>query len=419
LDDDTPYIYRTDDGGSSWRRIDSGIPRDSFVNVVRADPRQRGLLYAGTEKGIYVSFDDGAQWQSLQQNLPTTSVRDIDIHGNDLVIATHGRGFWIMDDVSALRQMDGVRADAATLFKPADAIRVRPPSFTGTPLPKDEPTAANPPDGASIDYVLPGTVKGPVTLTVLDAQGHTVRSFSSADKATAPDPAKLAYAPEWVPPPMRLSTAAGMHRFVWDLRYPPPALPASNRGPAAGVWAPPGQYRIELGVNGRRYRQPLRVLPDPRVRVSAAALQREFVLARKVEDAAVRSAAASAEAAKVLKALDARQAHADASLRVRIAALLAKTTDLSGVQLHPDPRNSMGSPPRRTDSLRALSMNLENLEQAVDGADADPGTDALASYASLSHTLAATLDAWKQLKQGDLAALDRALKAAGEKPIAR
>ncbi|TAM57613.1 MAG: hypothetical protein EPN49_14505 [Rhodanobacter sp.] len=419
LDDDTPYIYRTGDGGASWTPITTGIASNSFVNVVREDPAHKGLLYAGTERGIDVSFDDGAHWQSLQQNLPTTSVRDIDVHGNDLVIATHGRGFWIMDDVSALRQMDGVHADTATLFKPAAAIRVRPPSFTGTPLPKDEPTAANPPDGASIDYVLPGTVKGPVTLTVLDAQGHTVRSFSSADKATAPDPAKLAYAPEWVPPPMRLSTAAGMHRFVWDLRYPPPAaVPASSERPASGVWAPPGQYRIELGVNGRHYRQPLRVLPDPRVPVSAAALQREFVLARKVQAATVRSAAAGAEATRLLKALDARRTHADGSLRTQIETLLAKATDLSGVQLHPDPRNSMGSPPRRTDSLRALSMDLAKLEQAVDGADADPGTDALASYASLSDTLTATLDAWKRLKQDDLAALDRALKAAGQKPLA-
>ena len=417
LDDDTPYIYRTGDGGASWTPITTGIPSNSFVNVVREDPAHKGLLYAGTERGIYVSFDDGAHWQSLQQNLPTTSVRDIDVHGNDLVIATHGRGFWIMDDVSALRQMDGVHADTATLFKPADAIRVRLPSFTGTPLPKDEPTAANPPDGASIDYVLPRAVKGPVTLTVLDAQGHTVRSFSSADKVTAPDPAKLAYAPEWVPPPMRLSTTAGMHRFVWDLRYPPPAVPASNERPASGVWAPPGQYRIELGVNGRHFRQPLRVLPDPRVHVSEAALQREFVLAQKVQDATARSAAASAEATRLLKALDARRTHADGSLRAQIETLLAKATDLSGVQLHPDPRNTMGSPPRRTDSLRALSMDLAKLGQAVDGADADPGTDALASYASLSDTLTATLDTWKRLKQDDLAALDHALKAAGQKPI--
>ena len=130
LDDDTPYIYRTTNGGTSWTRIDNGIPRDSFVNVVREDPAHRGLLYAGTEKGMYVSFDDGGHWQSLQQNLPMTSVRDIDVHGNDLVIATHGRGFWIMDDVTALRQLQAADAHVVTLFKPATAIRVRTPEFT-------------------------------------------------------------------------------------------------------------------------------------------------------------------------------------------------------------------------------------------------------------------------------------------------
>ncbi|MFC5524207.1 WD40/YVTN/BNR-like repeat-containing protein [Rhodanobacter ginsengisoli] len=414
LDDDTPYIYRTGDGGSSWQRIDGGIPRDSFVNVVRADPQRKGLLYAGTERGMYVSFDDGARWQSLQQNLPMTSVRDIDIHGDDLVLATHGRGFWIMDDASALRQVAGVPAGAVTLFKPAEAIRVRTPSFTGTPLPKDEPTAANPPDGAIIDYALPAGVKGPLTLTVLDAQGHTVRSYSSADKPPMLDPARLAYAPEWVPQPLRLSTAAGMHRFVWDLHYTPPAGVESERGPAEGVWAPLGSYRIVLQVDGKTYRQPLQLSPDPRVKVSIAAMQREFALARQVEQAQLRAAAASTEADKLLKALDARLPQVRGALHAQIVALLTTAQDLSGVVLHPDPRNSMGSPPRRTDSLRALSMNLARLAQAVDGADADPGADARASYASLNGTLGATLDAWTQLKRQ----LNDKLKAAGGKPIA-
>ncbi len=417
LDDDTPYIYRSGDGGSSWTRIDSGIPRDGFVNVVRADPQRQGLLYAGTEKGMYMSFDDGAQWQSLQQNLPMTSVRDIDIHGDDLVLATHGRGFWIMDDTSALRQVAAVRIDATTLFKPAVAIRARPSGFTGTPLPKDEPTAANPPDGAIIDYALPPSVEGPVTLTVHDAQDHLVRSFSSADEVTVPDPDTLGYAPEWAPVPMRLSETAGMHRFVWDLRYTSPALPESRGRPRPGVWAPPGNYRITLTVGGKSYEQPLQLLPDPRVKVSDAALQREFELARKVEDAAVRNATASAEATRLLEALDVRVANADGKLTAQMGELMAKTEDLSGVILHPDPRNSMGSPPRRTDSLRALSMKLDNLAQAVDGADADPSVDALTSYDSLLQTLEATLEAWQQLQQDELAALDGQLKAAGEKPV--
>jgi len=217
LDDDAPYIYRTADGGQSWQRIDRGLPSNAFVNVVREDPARKGLLYAGTERGMFVSFDDGGHWQSLQQKLPMTSVRDIEVHGDDLVIATHGRGFWIMDNVTALRQMDAALSSLVTgaaLFKPADAIRLRPTGFTGTPMPKDEPMAANPPDGAAIDYVLPADGKGPVMLTIYNAEGKKFASFSSSDKPATPDAAKLTYAPEWAPPKPSLSAEPGMHRFV-------------------------------------------------------------------------------------------------------------------------------------------------------------------------------------------------------------
>jgi photosystem II stability/assembly factor-like uncharacterized protein len=417
LDDDTPYIYRTSDGGGSWQRIDSGIPRDSFVNVVRADPQRKGLLYAGTERGMYVSFDDGAQWQSLQQNLPMTSVRDIALHGGDVVLATHGRGFWIMDDASALRQVADVHADATVLFKPAPAFRVRPAGFTGTPLPKDEPMAANPPDGAYIDYALPNSVRGPVTLDVLDAQGQLVRSYSSNDKPPMLDPAKLAYAPEWVPRPIRLVTTPGMHRFVWDLHYTALAGIESEQGPAEGVWAPPGAYDVVLHVDGKSYRQPLQLLPDPRVKVSVAAMQREFALARQVEGAQLRAAAASAKAAKLLKALDARLPQSGNQLHAQVEALITSTQDLSGVVLHPDPRNGMGSPPQNTGSLRALSMNLAKLEQAVDGADADPSADTQSAWTLLSQTLDTTLASWNQLQQAGLGSLNDALKANGKKPI--
>jgi photosystem II stability/assembly factor-like uncharacterized protein len=417
LDDDTPYLYRTTDGGSSWQRIDSGIARDSFVNVVRADPQRKGLLYAGTERGVYVSFDDGAQWQSLQQNLPMTSVRDIALHGSDVVLATHGRGFWIMDDASALRQVADVRANSTVLFKPAPAYRVRPAGFTGTPLPKDEPTAANPPEGAYIDYALPTSVQGPVTLDVLDAQGHTVRSYSSNEKPPTLDPAKLPFAPEWVQQPIRLTTTAGMHRFVWDLHYTAPVGIESERGAAKGAWAPPGAYRVVLHVAGKSYRQPLQLLPDPRVKVSVAAMQREFVLARKVEDAQVRAAAASADAHKLLKALDARLPQADVQTQAQIDALMAKVQDLSGVVLHPDPRNSMGSAPRNTDSLRALAMNLGKLGQAVDGADAEPSADAQSAWFTLSQTLDNTLAGWNELRHTELARLNHALEASGKQAV--
>ena len=411
LDDDAPYIYGTTDGGAHWTRLDSGLPKDAFVNVVREDPVRKGLLYAGTERGMFVSFDDGAHWQSLEQNLPMTSVRDIDVHGNDLVIATHGRGFWIMDDVTALRQMNN--APGPTLFKPADAVRLKLPLFTGTPMPKDEPIAANPPAGAYIDYVLPASATGAATLSVFDAQNRKVIAFSSTDKVHIPDASKLPFAPEWVPPAQVLSAAPGMHRFVWDLHYP--AAQGMSRGerPAEGVWAPPGHYTVALDAGGANLRQKLVVKSDPRAKVADAALQREFVLAVKVEDAGAEAGAAVAEATKLLKALDARLA-AEKKVHPQMAALMAKIAAVSGVDLHP--RNPMMEP-HRNDSLRMLAADLEKLENAVDGADAEPNKDAMTSYATLTKMLAATMREWQQVKSANLAALNAGLKAAGEKAV--
>ncbi len=417
LDDDNPYIYRTRDDGRSWTRIDTGIPRGSFVNVVREDPVRRGLLYAGTEFGIYMSFDDGAHWQPLQQNLPVTSVRDIDVHGNDLVIATHGRGFWIMDDVSALRQMDAVAAGAVTLFKPATALRVRPASFTGTPMPKDEPMAANPPDGAIIDYVLPGEgVPGPVVVTIRDANGQVVRQYSSAEQVPAPNPATLPFAPEWAPPAAVPSAAPGMQRFLWDLHYAPLAEPGAKDPPDGknGVWAPPGRYTVELSVAGRDYRQPLVLAPDPRVKISQAAFEREFALARKVEAAQLQASSALDRAQKLLDTLDDRLAQAGPAHR-EVVALMAKAGDISGTRAHAIPFPTV--PPLRTDSLQALATNLESLESAVDAADADPSPDALTSYAILSRELTATLAEWTQLETVDVPKLNERLKGAGKQPI--
>ena len=369
LDDDEPYIYRSADGGKQWVRIDAGIPRDSFVNVVREDPAAKGLLYAGTERGMFMSLDDGAHWQPLQQNLPMTSVRDIDVHGDDLVIATHGRGFWIMDDVSALRQLSTLRADEATLFKPATAIRVRPSNFTGTPMPKDEPLAANPPDGALIDYALPADAAGAVTLSILDTHDGPVRRYSSTDPSTSPDPSKLKFAPEWVPPPVVLATTAGMHRFVWDLRYAS-AEPATEERPTPqGAWAPPGRYEIELNVGGKKFRQALEVKEDPRVTISQAALLREFTLTQQIEQASARASSAVAQASRLLEALESRLAESSAP-RESMVRLRAKAWSVSGVPPHSAARST---PPLRTDSLRMLAADFEALEAAADGADADPG----------------------------------------------
>lgn len=414
LDDDQPYIYRTQDGGKEWLRIDAGIPGDSFVNVIREDPAARGLLYAGTERGVFVSLDDGAHWQSLQQNLPMTSVRDIDVHGDDLVIATHGRGFWIMDNVTALRQMGALRPDEATLFKPATAIRVRPSAFTGTPMPKDEPLAANPPDGAVIDYVLPAAANGAVTLTILDAHDNPVRRFRSTDIQKIPDPSKLEFAPEWVPPPVVLSTQPGMHRFVWNLRYPSPEPATPERPAPQGAWAPPGRYEVELNVAGQSLRQPLEVKEDPRVTVSQAALLREFALTQRIEQSSARVSTALGQAIRLQDALQSRLAQPAASREQDMVRLMAKASSLSGVTPVSPWRNT---PPLRTDSLRALAADFDKLEEAADGADADPGPDVRTSFARLSRMLTTTLADWQALLDHDLPELNVQLNAMGESPI--
>ncbi len=414
LEDDAPYIYRTTNGGHSWERIDSGLPPDAFVNVIREDPARKGLLYAGTERGMFVSFDDGAHWQPLQQNLPMTSVRDIDVHGNDLVIATHGRGFWIMDDVSALRQMAFARAAlaggaAVVLFKPAKAIRLRPSGFTGTPMPKDEPVAPNPPDGAPIDYALPEQTTGPVVLTVYDASGSKVVTFRSDEKTIAPNPNTLSYAPEWVPPTPVLNAAPGMHRLVWDLHYGAQPVSDDSLVPKP-AWAPPGAYTIDLSANGRSVKQSLTVRPDPRVRIEPAALVREFQLAQRVHARANEAYGAMTEAKAVLETLSNREVR-DARLGAQIATAMAHVSELSGVIAANDPRADRSTAPPPPGSLKDLAAELNNLQQVVDGADAEPSSRALAAYRSLSKALSDKLLIWAQLKQTELAALGAGAKA--------
>ena len=270
LEDLKPHIYRTHDGGETWQETVKGIPEGSYVNAVREDPEWKGLLYAGTETGVFVSFNDGDEWQPLQLNLPNCSVRDLVVHENDLVIATHGRSFWILDNVTPLRQLSAEVVSAeAYLFRPGLAYRVRPSGFEGTPLPPEEPQGENPPDGAMIDYYLKSKLNGPVTLEVLDAAGKLVRRYSSSDKAPQIDPKQLDIVASWIRPSTPLSTEPGMHRFVWDLRYP--GVPGGNPrfrmfGMGAGPWAPPGKYTVKLIVTGDSYCQPLTVNIDPRVK---------------------------------------------------------------------------------------------------------------------------------------------------------
>jgi photosystem II stability/assembly factor-like uncharacterized protein len=423
LDDPQPYIYRTRDGGASWTLIVAGIVDGGVhnsVNVVREDPLRRGLLYCGTEHGVYVSLDDGAHWQALQQNLPRTSVRDLQVHGADLVIATHGRGLWIMDDIAPLRSLAGDASGGTRLLPPVTAIRVRPTGFLGSPMPKDEPMGANPLPGAYLDYVLAADVAGPVQLTIRDAHGATVRVFRSDDRLPQAELGKSVIAPEWIVPPAALATGAGAHRFVWDLHYAPrQVLPGEDTEERdTGVWAPPGEYRVELQAGGQSYRALLVIVPDPRVKQPPAAFARQFALAREIEAARAAIAVALDQAARVHTAIAARRQGASAALAATLAdadAQLLAVSDLAPEKRTPD---STGRPPSTTHGLRYLDAAFRELARAVDGADAAPSGDAERGLVRQRALLDAALAGWSGFRNAALPRLNTALQSAGAATIA-
>ena len=292
LSDLRPHIYRTRDGGKTWTQITAGIPDGGIISAVREDPLRRGLLFAGSEQAVYVSFDDGDHWQSLRLNMPATSIRDLVIKDDDLVAGTHGRGFWILDDISRLRQL-GANAsrEAPVLWGPQTATRVRWNMNPDTPLPPDEPAAANPPDGAIIDYWLPRDATAPVTLEILDPSGTVVRRYASGAAPTQiTDEGQVpSY---WIRPPRILAASAGAHRFLWDLKgevspafsrsFPISAVEGNTEKEPDGVWVLPGRYQVRLTVDGKVSTQPLIVRMDPRVKTPATGLQSQFQLSTRV-----------------------------------------------------------------------------------------------------------------------------------------
>ena len=290
VDDFAPHLYITHDAGRHWRQAVRGIPRGHYIRVVRVDPKRRGLLYAGTEQGVFLSFNDGRDWQSLQGNLPTASVRDLVLQGGDLIAATHGRGIWILDDIEPLRESAVELADTvAFLYPPRPAVRFRPSTYHAESRPPEVPHAANPPSGAIIDYHLGKNLRKPVVLTIYDARKQLVRRYSSEDTATEMPPANF---PDfWKSPPTMLPIGPGDHRFVWDLRYTPPAgdpywahpaiLQHTQRGPLAPLVLP-GQYHLVLSVDDQEYTTELVVRPDPAAETTAAALQANVHFSRQL-----------------------------------------------------------------------------------------------------------------------------------------
>ncbi len=316
LDDFQPHILRTIDGGKNWQPIVNGLPDDHFATVVRADPGRAGLLYAGTDAGMFVSLDDGGHWQRLQQNLPTAWVRDLLVHGDDLIAATQGRAIWVLDDLTPLRQLSPSLAHApAALFTPAVALRVHPNMNTDTPLPPETPVGENPPAGAVIDYWIGPHPSGPVTLDILDAAGKTVRHFSSADRP-APVAAERYFEKGWLRPAAVLSAEPGLHRFLWDLHYPRPAAISCDYSIAAiwgqntpalplGAFVLPGTYRVVLTVDGTPYTAPLTVREDPRISTSAADLRASLALSQRISAGLTRAWIGYGEMRAVRRQLDA------------------------------------------------------------------------------------------------------------------
>jgi hypothetical protein len=402
LEDLQPYLYRTRDFGKTWQRISNGIPNGSFLNCVREDPVQKELLYACTEKGVFVSFNDGERWQPLQLNLPVTSVRDLVVHGDDLVIATHGRSFWVLDDITSLRQLSPrVAAADVWLFQPQTAYRVKPPSDEGTPLPLDEPLAENAPSGALLDYYLKEKPPGPVVLEIFDGNGQLVRRYSSNDGLQKTDPNKVPISPSWIHDAMSLSSEAGMHRFSWDLHFPlPKTVQKSFYGPS-GPWALPGHYTAKLSVNGQTLSQSFIVKMDPRVKMTEADLDKQFQAASTVTAILAEVSAANQQAAALRQQIDAHHKNAKASAQV-IQALTDLDAKLSALTKNAAAGefglSALRLPGKEPASLGTAVATLRGLLIVVESADVAPTTDASAAVEKWDAASKDALARWKLLQ---------------------
>ncbi len=416
IDDLHPYIYRTHDGGKTWKLITGGLPDDAPADTVREDPVRKGLLFAGTENSVWVSFDDGDHWQSLQLNLPHTSMRDLAIHENDLIVATHGRSFWILDDITPLRQLaESMAKSGAYLFKPEAAYRVRRSTNPDTPIPPDEPAGQNPPDGAILDYFLAQPVSGAVTLEIVDAHGKVVRRFSSMDKpeVTQAELEKQLIPLYWLRMPKILSASAGMHRWVWDLhylspaslqhQYPISAVPSDTPRTPQGPIALPGEYTARLAVNGNTFTASLTVKIDPRVNTSPGDLEKQFNLEMRLASELTTSTETVTQARSVVDQLH-KLGNQSGAMAESIKALEQQVgTILRG----PTPAVPGTSEP----TLTRASAAVDALYTSVGQADAAPTTAQINAAADTERDLSALVKRWEEIKNSDLPALNRQLNS--------
>jgi photosystem II stability/assembly factor-like uncharacterized protein len=432
--DSRPFIYRTRDSGYNWQPIVTGLPANAIVRVVRADPVRKGLLYAGTETGVYVSFDDGDHWQPLQLNLPTTSVRDLAVHGDDLVAATYGRALWILDDVTPLRQIDsGIAESDAHLFHPETAVRARWDVNQDTPLPPETPAGQNPPDGVILDYYLKSAPAGEIRLTIYDHSGSVVRQFSSG---LAPAPPPFPNAPEyWFAPPETLPKLAGLNRFVWDLRYPNPrtlpynyygnlidyteytladhAIPGQTpREQPQGPLVIPGTYSVVLTVGGKQYRQPLEIKLDPRVHASQAALAGQFALEKKIGE----QMAITYEAFNQIRAL--RTAVSGRRKLEGSAAEVDDSSSAAGLLENLDKKLAVLADGTRTDpGLGPVNRDLARLATMIQSADTEPSATAREAAAESCRALNKNLADWREVNAHEVPSLNDMLQKARGVPL--
>jgi photosystem II stability/assembly factor-like uncharacterized protein len=412
LDDFRPYIFKTTDYGKTWASIITGIPDGAFVHAVREDHERKGLLYAGTERGAFVSFDDGAHWQPLQLNLPTTPVTDLVVHDNDLAIATNGRSFWVLDDLTPLRQLTPQLAQATLhLYKPQAAVRLHIPEQVN----RRQPAGQNPPPGAIIDYYFKAKPAGEVTLDILDAQARLVRHYSSKEKRGYEQP------PEWADqekPLERIPAEAGMNRFTWDLRYKPPVKIPRAFYPGLGPRGPiamPGAYQVKLTADGQSQTQPLELRPDPRVRnLSLADLQKNFDLSMKIRDANQHLHLAINQIREVRDQLKTVRKWAGDSQNARPVLAAAeqldqKMTPIEEQLIQVKMKSSEGS-------LRypiMLNEQLDSLSHSVEAADAPPTEQMYKVFDLLNQRLTAQLSQWQEIIKTDLPALSQLMRSRG------
>jgi len=423
IDDLHPYIYRTHDGGKTWQKMVSGLAEAGPVDTVREDPIAKGLLFAGTENSVWVSFDGGDHWQSLELNLPHTSMRDLWIHNDDLLVGTHGRSFWVLDDITPLRQLAAAASADVYLFKPASAYRVRRDTYTDTPLPPDEPAGQNPPDGAVIDYALGAGVTGPVTLEILDASGKRMRRYSSNDKPPFTLESlreSLTIPTYWVRMPVTLSTAPGMHRWVWDLHETPPesssygypisAVPHDTPREPLGPAVLPGRYTVRLIAGGKTLTARLNVVMDPRVTTPAAGLRQQHDMATRLVAMMNESFDAQAEARALDHQFEALSKQASGPVADAVGALRKKVTGFAGGG---GGRGRFSAPTSSEVTLSRVAGEIGGLYGGIVGSDAAPTATQTAAFAAAAKDDATVMARWKAIKSTDIPALNRQLSGAG------